>query len=586
MGHTTRNTTQYMTTTEGGSRDALEAQLLELQAETKALREARYPDRPPPSESKPRVPTFLPKFKGRRGEDVRKWLSQIDKLCRINGHDASNANVTVPSIAGTSMEEPASGWFLFWASRTPAEEQTWGRFTQDALAHFEASNYQAVLRQKLRQLRQVGDIEEYNGKYSSLIFRAEDMSEVDQVGYYCDGLKRATQAYVKLQNATTLSEAMDQAAKYEIPHFGGERKPDREKPERELRFRGKPRSSQSQDKKPFSKHRTSPATTHHWSKLKKDPFALLQEAWKLQAEQDLTVNEATLNLLCEDPLVYNRAPLFSVDGRVFQCERKIEAKSLLDCGATTVYVSRNFVKRNRLKTHAYTGRTIKVKLGDNKIGEAMLELVKIEVQLPGAPNYEGVAVIFDIPDEFDCVLGMPFFVDVQPDIDWKRRCFKIDVSGGDSAMETSTPGGKCSQANGSGLRDAVDSESSSVIGRDSCRAAVPETPLGCEAKAAETPAEDVGKLSWREKKNVRVDAMEETAEVLRLPAKNEPEHDFMVVLSNDTIKEIERDLKRNDEPHNVGSEKAKRFLQTNWESFKDNPAYPIILNGTSNIASM
>ncbi|KAG3233109.1 hypothetical protein PI124_g21811 [Phytophthora idaei] len=179
----------------------------------------------------------------------------------------------------------------------------------------------------------------------------------------------------------------------------------------------------------------------------------------------------------------------------------------------------------------------------------MLELVKIEVQLPGAPNYQGVAVVFDIPDEFGCVLGMPFFVDVQPDIDWKHRCFKINVSGGDSAMETSTPGEKCSQANGSGLRDAVDSESSSAIGRDSCRAAVPETPLECEAKAAERPAEDVGKLSWREKKNARVDAMftlgvvdsegvetkyipgKKLRKFLRLPAKNEPEHDFMVVLS-------------------------------------------------------
>ncbi|KAG4061544.1 hypothetical protein PC123_g3621 [Phytophthora cactorum] len=450
------------------------------------------------------------------------------------------------------MEEPASGWFLFWASRTPAEEQTWGRFTQDALAHFEASNYEAVLRQKLRQLRQVGDIEEYNGKYSSLICHAEDKSEVDQVSYYCDGLKRATQAYVKLQNATILSEAMDQAAKYEMSHFGGERKPDCEKPERELRFRGKPRSSQSQDKKPFSKHSYKPGHYAPPEQTKEGP-----------------------------------------------CERKIEAKSLLDCGATTVYVSRNFVKRNKLKTHAYTGRTIKVKLGDNKIGEAMLELVKIEVQLPGAPNYQGVAVVFDIPDEFDCVLGMPFFVDVQPDIDWKRRCFKIDVSGGgDSAMKTSTPGGKCRQANGSGLRDAVDSESSSTIGRDSCRAAVPETPLECEAKAAERPAEDVGTLSWREKKNARVDAMftlgvvdsegvetkyitgKKLRKFLRLPAKNEPEQDFMVVLSNDTIKEIERDLKRNDEPDNVGSEKAKRFLQTNWESFEDNPA------GTSNIVSM
>ncbi|GMG15664.1 unnamed protein product [Phytophthora fragariaefolia] len=61
---------------------------------------------------------------------------------------------------------------------------------------------------------------------------------------------------------------------------------------------------------------------------------------------------------------------------------------------------------------------------------------------------------------------------------------------------------------------------------------------------------------------------------LRLPAKDKPEHDFMIVLTNDTIKEIERDIKRNDEPDNVGSAKAKRFLQTDRKSFKDNPALP------------
>ncbi|KAE9005728.1 hypothetical protein PR001_g17374 [Phytophthora rubi] len=51
----------------------------------------------------------------------------------------------------------------------------------------------------------------------------------------------------------------------------------------------------------------------------------------------------------------------------------------------------------------------------------------------------------------------------------------------------------------------------------------------------------------------------------------------MIVLTNDTIKEIQSDIRRSDEPDNVGTEKAKRFLQTDWESFKKNPAYPIIL---------
>ncbi|GMF15818.1 unnamed protein product [Phytophthora lilii] len=428
----------------------------------------------------------MPKFKGKRGEDVRQWLFQVETLCRINGHDASNTNETLPSIAGTAMEEPASGWFLFWASRTPAEEETWGHFTQDALAHFAASNYQAVLRQKLRQLRQVEDIEDYNGRSHASI------------------------------------EGPDVAR---------------------------------------------------------------------ASEEDLTVNEAMLNLLCEDPLVYSRAPLFSAHGNYIQDENKMEASVLLDCGATTVYVSRKFVKNNRLKTNVYTDRTIKIKLGDNKIGEAMLELVNIAIHLQDAPNYPCVAVVFDIPEEFDCVLGMSVFVDVQPDIDWRRRCFKNNVSAGASAVETPTPCGKCSQTIGSGLHRAATSESSSAISRDSCRAVVPETLLENGADTNERPVEDVGKLSKRERKNAKVEAMftlgvvdsegvetkyitqKKLRKFLRLPAKDAPEHDFMIVLSNDTIKQIGRDLKRNDEPDNVGSKKAKRFLHTDWDTFKNNPAY-------------
>ncbi|KAE9107641.1 hypothetical protein PF010_g12203 [Phytophthora fragariae] len=50
-----------------------------------------------------------------------------------------------------------------------------------------------------------------------------------------------------------------------------------------------------------------------------------------------------------------------------------------------------------------------------------------------------VQIRADVPEEFDCVLGMQFFVDVQPEIDWKRRCFKDDVTVGATTTETSTP---------------------------------------------------------------------------------------------------------------------------------------------------
>ncbi|ETK72762.1 hypothetical protein L917_19950, partial [Phytophthora nicotianae] len=59
--------------------------------------------------SKARVPSSLPKFKGKRDDDVRQWLFQVETLCRINGHDATDDNYMLPSISGTVMEESASG---------------------------------------------------------------------------------------------------------------------------------------------------------------------------------------------------------------------------------------------------------------------------------------------------------------------------------------------------------------------------------------------------------------------------------------------------------------------------------------------
>ncbi|KAG2947612.1 hypothetical protein PC117_g6648 [Phytophthora cactorum] len=108
------------------------------------------------------------------------------------------------------MEKPASGWFLHWSSTT---RDTWGIFREHVLQHFEASNYQSVLREKLQRLKQTVDIETYNGEYSALIFRVERMSVLDQVLCYANGLKSRTRSYVKLENPETLSEAMDVAVK-------------------------------------------------------------------------------------------------------------------------------------------------------------------------------------------------------------------------------------------------------------------------------------------------------------------------------------------------------------------------------------
>ncbi|KAG3181268.1 hypothetical protein PC128_g15227 [Phytophthora cactorum] len=160
-----------------------------------------------------RVPSNLPKYTGKRGEDVREWQFQIEYACRINNIPIENTSSRLSGISGSAMEKPASCWFLHWSSTTREEEHTWGIFREHVLQHFEASNYQSALHENLQRLKQTADIEMYNGEYSALIFRVKGMSVLDQVLCYANGLKPRTRSYVKLENPETLSEAMDLAVK-------------------------------------------------------------------------------------------------------------------------------------------------------------------------------------------------------------------------------------------------------------------------------------------------------------------------------------------------------------------------------------
>ncbi|KAE8912275.1 hypothetical protein PF006_g17511 [Phytophthora fragariae] len=91
MAPVTRKNDNDAPAADGERQAELEAQLAQLRAEIVALQAKNLTPRPPPPESKPRVPSGLPKFKGKRDEDVRQWLFQVETLCRINGHDATDS---------------------------------------------------------------------------------------------------------------------------------------------------------------------------------------------------------------------------------------------------------------------------------------------------------------------------------------------------------------------------------------------------------------------------------------------------------------------------------------------------------------
>jgi hypothetical protein len=127
----------------------------------------------------PKVPNNLPKFTGKEGESVRNWILRLENACQVGGHTITDTSTILPSIAGTTMEAPADGFFLQWSSTTPVVKRTWKNFKENVRNHFEGSNFQNTLRKRLQDLNQKSSIEEYNNDYFHIIQQVENMSEVD-----------------------------------------------------------------------------------------------------------------------------------------------------------------------------------------------------------------------------------------------------------------------------------------------------------------------------------------------------------------------------------------------------------------------
>ncbi|OWY91640.1 hypothetical protein PHMEG_00039695, partial [Phytophthora megakarya] len=327
----------------------------------------------------------------------------------------------------------------------------------------------------------------------------------------------------------------------------------------------------------------------------------------------LKFQNTSLNVLCENLLVYKSRPLFSVPGETSVGDEKIITSSmLLDCGDTTIYVSK------RLPTK-FSDKSIRVKLGDNQIVEAELKVLPLRITVSGLDKaYERVAVVYAIPDEFDCILGIPFFEDTQPQIDWRSRRIKgtqVSLLHWERTYETSGPIEEGGPVIASGLQRSVEVKGLSVKRPDPCRGAALETdvksavgvvrdtdsasvvkrPTGeADAEASKHDGTCQGNNNVVEKMftmgvvsesgvQTKYITRKKLRKFLRIKTKSLDEPDFMLVLSNQTIKQVARSLQRQDQPNHVGSEKALRYLETDWDSFRENPAFKLLANYKDNV---
>lgn len=96
------------------------------------------------------------------------------------------------------------------------------------------------------------------------------------------------------------------------------------------------------------------------------------------------------------------------------------ARALLDCGADGNFVSRDFVEANQIPCLPKQ-RPRQLKLGDGSLGPVLNQEVILEVSLGG--DFRPYRSRFTIAPKLvqPIILGMPFFVDEGPYVDWRNR---------------------------------------------------------------------------------------------------------------------------------------------------------------------
>jgi len=323
----------------------------------------------------------------------------------------------------------------------------------------------------------------------------------------------------------------------------------------------------------------------------------------------LKENKSDLNFLVNQPLVYQSSPLCVLRGEIStDVQLSIPARTLLDTGASTNYISKKYCEQFKIPIQQYLDQTIQVRLGDNEVSRTKLEIARMSIRVSHDHAwYHTTMVVYQIPDEFDCILGMPFFEEANPIIDWKARAIlPPEKMEGKLSDNLSRPIEEGSPVYGSELpRAAQDAKALRAISQDSCRTAVPvsdvrtgggsdqQHPSGSKREQLKQKLdEQLTEMSRSRKKKLHLENMftmgivsEDGIETKFITQKKLKKflkikcgetNDFLLVLTNESIKEIQNELKRQDEPDNVGTQKAKRYLDTDYESFRGNPAFDLV----------
>jgi hypothetical protein len=148
----------------------------------------------------------------------------------------------------------------------------------------------------------------------------------------------------------------------------------------------------------------------------------------LKIDLDSTANLNPCNNIesCVVPELTPSSPYFKVQVELKGRNHCASVVAMVDCGATTLFISKRFVKTNKVHTHPLVRKIplYNIDGSRNKAGD-IDRFVRLQLQVGGVEEWREFLVTELGPE--DLVLGLPWLRSANPAIDWAEGTMEVGL---------------------------------------------------------------------------------------------------------------------------------------------------------------
>ncbi|GMF46106.1 unnamed protein product [Phytophthora fragariaefolia] len=165
--------------------------------------------------------TSIPHFSGMPDESVDEFIFRAKMFMQgknLNYEDQRN-NARVVAMLASSLRAGAASWYHTRVAIEQRPIASMAAFHEALTREFVPPDLQYRIRAALRKCRQTKGIDDYVAEFRRLIAQVREMSQLDQIDQFCEGLKPDTRKEITYLRCTTLSESISHAQAFERAHF-------------------------------------------------------------------------------------------------------------------------------------------------------------------------------------------------------------------------------------------------------------------------------------------------------------------------------------------------------------------------------